>query len=654
MRNLTIVVLLLGLTVGAQAQDDTVSLGEVVVESDKREIASTAPLHSVMAADMARLGIVDVADALHRLPGIMLRDYGGAGGMKTVSVRGMGSQHTGVVYDGVMLSDCQSGETDLSRYSLNNIGSISLLVGDNDDIFIPARQASVPATIVIETLHDRPANNNPHLNTQLQMGSFGFVSPFVRYTQRLGQSLTLSASGEYTYAENDYPFTLRNGRMKTHEHRTNSLMNSAHGEAGIDWLISPLSRLRAKAYYYDNDRRLPGQVRYYNSLSGETLHDRNAFAQAQWTTRSANGKTALRLDGKFNWASSSYKDKLMPNAVRDADYWQREYYAAACLLYAPTERLSFDYSADYAFNNLSSSLSTSTRPYRNTLLQSLTARYSMKRLTVLGRLLWSLYYNNAKDGKSARDMKRLSPSLSLSYQLLATEPLYLRASYKNIFRAPTFNESYYYHYGSTDLEPENTDQLNIGMTWHHRWSSRLATDVIADGYLNHVTDKIVAVPYNMFIWTNINVGKVESKGVELTLKGQYMPARWQTVTVSASWSYQRVADHTNKASQYYGYQIAYQPMNTGSAAIGWENPWVSVSVHGAGMSSRWSNNNHYEGTRIAGYWETGLTLWHQFTIKRSRLTARLDLQNVLDQQYEIVSHYPMPGINWRATVSYEL
>ena len=64
-------------------------------------VSATAPLHLVDAEAMRRFGIADMADALRRLPGVVLRDYGGAGGMKTVSVRGFGARHTGVSYDGV-------------------------------------------------------------------------------------------------------------------------------------------------------------------------------------------------------------------------------------------------------------------------------------------------------------------------------------------------------------------------------------------------------------------------------------------------------------------------------------------------------------------------------------------------------------------------
>ena len=36
---------------------------------------------------------------------------------------------TGVSYDGVMLSECQSGEIDLSRYSLDNVAHLTLTIG---------------------------------------------------------------------------------------------------------------------------------------------------------------------------------------------------------------------------------------------------------------------------------------------------------------------------------------------------------------------------------------------------------------------------------------------------------------------------------------------------------------------------------------------
>ena len=130
----------------------TEHLQEVKVNARQHRIlTSTSPLQLLDKGDMLRLGVTDMADALHRMPGINLRDYGVAGGMKTVAVRGFGAGHTGVSYDGVLLSECQGGEIDVSRYSLDQVQTLRLTIGDNDDIFISARQASVAALLAIET-----------------------------------------------------------------------------------------------------------------------------------------------------------------------------------------------------------------------------------------------------------------------------------------------------------------------------------------------------------------------------------------------------------------------------------------------------------------------------------------------------------------------
>ena len=616
-------------------------------------VTSTAPKHIISQDQVLRMGITDIADALHRMPGITLRDYGGAGGMKTVSVRGFGARHTGVSYDGIMLSECQSGEIDVSRYSLDNVDNIALIVGDNDDIFIPARNAAYAATLNINTIPVPGFDLKPHLTAQLKVGSFGYTSPYLRYTQSVNRRLAITLSGEYLYAENDYPFILSNGVATKKEYRTNSRMNSAHGEAALAWKAGHRSVLEGKVYYYDNDRQLPGIVRYYTNISNEQLHDRNAFAQLRYRTWNGHN-LSLKLNGKFNWASAAYTDGNYKGGINDATYIQREAYTSACLLFIPCQEVAVDYSADYSFNNLSSDLSTETRPFRHTVLQSLTAKYTGKRLTLTTRLLYSLYLNDAQDGPGASNMRRLSPSVSLSYRLLPHEDLYFRASYKNIFRAPTFNESYFFHYGSTDLKPENTDQYNVGLAYRRQFNKTCTLRLTADAYINHVTDKIVAVPYNMFVWTNINVGKVRTKGVECTADITQELGHGHRLLLNASYSWQQARNRTNPSSPYYNLQLAYTPEHQCSGALCYENPWVNLTLHGHAMSSRYANNEHYAGTKVAGYGEMGITAYRSFRWHNTSFELRGDIKNLLDKQYEIVSHYPMPGRSYQLTVNVKI
>ncbi len=430
-------------------------------------------------------------------------------------------------------------------------------------------------------------------------------------------------------------------------------MNSGHGEVNFRFIPSQYSSLLFKAYYYDNDRLLPGIVKYYTDISGEALRDRNFFAQAIGTVTNHRGDLSLKVSGRFNWVASIYRDKVYSGGVNDASYWQRESYATANLLYAPSRNWTFDVSADYAFNNLNSSLSTDTRPYRHSLWQSATAKFANDRLTMLARLLGTEIFNNAQLREKARDMNRLSPSISLSYRLLEGKDIYVRASYKNIFRAPNFNESYYYHYGSPTLDPESTGQINLGLTLGGQ-TSVMSVQLLIDTYYNRIKDMIVAVPYNMFVWTCVNVGRVRSIGAELTANGSAFIGRRQSLTFQGTYSFQRVTDRSDKSSSSYGYQIAYIPQHSGSVSVGWENPWVNLSLHGSGVSSRWPNNSHYDGTLVAGYWDTAVTLWRSFRLLGCRWMSRLDIKNIFDKQYSIVSHYPMPGRCWMASVKCEM
>ena len=100
-------------------------IDEVTVSTTgrSRNVISTAPTQLVTQKQLLYQGITDLSDALRRFSGVNVRDYGGAGGVKTISVRSLGSQHTAVAYDGITITDAQSGQIDLSRFSLDNIRS---------------------------------------------------------------------------------------------------------------------------------------------------------------------------------------------------------------------------------------------------------------------------------------------------------------------------------------------------------------------------------------------------------------------------------------------------------------------------------------------------------------------------------------------------
>ncbi len=123
-------------------------------KAERSAISTTVPVQTLTQADIQTMPAVLLSDVLKLFSGIVIKDYGGVGGMKTVSMRGFGSQHTAISYDGLPVTDCQTGQIDLSKFSLENVEQISVNSG-TDDIFLPARLFAAANLIQIRTLRPK-------------------------------------------------------------------------------------------------------------------------------------------------------------------------------------------------------------------------------------------------------------------------------------------------------------------------------------------------------------------------------------------------------------------------------------------------------------------------------------------------------------------
>ena len=111
------------------------------------KVASAVPIQTMSRQDISQLGIQNMADAVRRFAGANVKDYGGIGGLKTVSIRNMGAAHTAVSYDGVAVSNCQAGQIDIGRFSLDNVSMLSLAIGQDALGCTPLQLANLAAIV---------------------------------------------------------------------------------------------------------------------------------------------------------------------------------------------------------------------------------------------------------------------------------------------------------------------------------------------------------------------------------------------------------------------------------------------------------------------------------------------------------------------------
>ena len=145
--------------------------------------------------------------------GVTVKDYGGIGGLKTVSVRSLGANHTTVSYDGIALTDVQSGQIDIGRFSLENVDMISLSSGQSDNIFNrPSFFFASASVLNIQTLSPEFRDNRKmNGKVALKGGSFGLINPSLTLNGKFNKRLSGSFSGEWLAANGEYPYRLNYG-----------------------------------------------------------------------------------------------------------------------------------------------------------------------------------------------------------------------------------------------------------------------------------------------------------------------------------------------------------------------------------------------------------------------------------------------------------
>ena len=652
MRQLASFLLLLcPLSMAAQTitNDSTQTIDEVVVKGFRipGNVLASTPIQTLSHSDMERLGIHDMGDALKRFAGVQVKDYGGVGGMKTVNIRGLGAGHTGVTYDGVQVGDCQSGQVDLSRFTLDNVSLVSLQIGQEDNIYQSAKAYTSAGLINISTLQG-VSDCKPHLTTTLRTGSYGLFSPSLLYHQQFSR-LGIGAYTSYERADGVYWFTLKNGIKTIHERRNNSDIKTWRGELNMSYQLTDKQTLQWKAYGFTSNRGLPGAVIYDNTYSAERLKDKNVFTQMLYENRFSN-RIKMKAAAKWNYSWSRYSD-IPASGYKEDTYRQNETYLTATLWTNPLQGLNLSFAQDYAHNHLSMTLPKAANPTRNSLWTALATNYQIGAFSVNASLLATNIYERVKQGNASDGFHRLSPAFSMQWRCL--QDFRLRFGYKDIFRTPTLNELYYTGIGNRHLNPEKSRQWNLGATYSHTFNRTLQLSLTADGYFGNVTDKIIAVP-KMFYWQMMNAGKVRQLGLDVSANIEKKWGNDWSVSATGSYSLMKVTDISDPTAVYYRNQIAYTPLHSGSASVLLHTPWLDFSYNVLVMGERYTLSYNIPDNRMKPFADHSITLSREFKISKQQLRVQFDVRNLGNKNYEVVRFYPMPGTNWQLSVSWEL
>lgn len=628
---------------------------EVVVTS--RLISrETIPSQTLGGEELKKLNSLSVADALRYFSGLQLKDYGGVGGIKTVNIRSMGTNHLGIFYDGIELGNAQNGQIDLGQFSLDNVEEISLYNGQRSAIFQPASDFGNAGSVYIRTKAPRfMMGRRYNLLVRAKYGSSDTFRFSSLWEQKLSDHISSSLSTGVLTSSGRYKFRYR----RVTEDNTVAYDTTAVRHNGDIWAFRVEGNVRGgiadgywnvKAYTYHSERGIPGAIVNNVWRRGERQWDHNTFGQAVFQ-KSFGDKFSTKALAKYAYYVTRYVNNDETQIHVDNTYRQQEMYFSTSNVYEILSKWSVSMSYDFKWNKLNANMVDFAFPHRYSNFVSLATALTLSRIQAQASLVEQVVKDHVKYGASSSSRSTLTPAFFVNVYPFESKLLAVKAFAKKSFRMPTFNDLYYADMGNSKLNPESALQYDLGFVLNKDWKQGIVDHfrLQVDGYYNTVHDKIVAYPKGQqFRWTMLNLGKVHIKGVDAMAEVGLEPAKDWKVTARLQYTYQDARDVTDSNTSYYKDQIPYIPWNSGSAILGlsWREWDLSYSFIYSG--ERYSQQENILYNHLQPWYTHDMSVAYH----ARKWSTRLDVNNIFSQDYDVILNYPMPKRNYMLTLEY--
>ena len=643
-----------------ESLDSMQHVAEVVV-TQQLTYREVIPHQSLKGDALQRLSSLSVADALRYFSGVQLKDYGGVGGLKTVNVRSMGSHHVGVFYDGVEVGNAQNGVVDLGQFSLDNVEEVSLYNGQKSAIFQPATEFGNAGSVYIRTRRPKfSEGEHRHLRILTRAASSDMLRISSLWEERISASLCSSLNAEVLSSSGKYKFRYR----RKNADGSVAYDTTAVRQNGDIWAVRLEGNLHGlfngggwalKGYTYHSQRGIPGAIVSNVWRRGERQGDHNSFVQLSGQ-KAISSSFSTRWLAKYAYYNTHYVNRDSTTRHVDNRYRQQEVYLSSSNVVELLPGWSASLSYDFRFNTLRADLPLFAYPHRFTNLMSVATAYNHRRFSIQASLLGNSIKDHARTLASRKSTQTLTPALFMNVAPWSALPMTVRAYVKKSFRMPTFNDLFYTDMGNAALNPESAIQYNIGVnysTLSQPRSTRVSLSM--DAYYNTVHDKIVAYPKGQqFRWTMLNLGRVHIKGMDVEAQViQQLTPMWR-LDVRAQYTYQDARDVTNPTDTYYHHQIPYVPWHSGSLVVGVASDCWTLDYSFIYVGKRYNQQENIRYNYMQPWYTNDVHGSYTFKWgkKRCRLTA--EVNNLLNQDYDVILNYPMPKRNYAVGLTVEM
>ena len=571
-----------------------------------------------------------LAEVLQTAGGVFIKSYGNTSSLSTVSLNGLGAEHTLVLLNGFKINSTQNAQADLSLISKNNIERIEILNNGASSIY-----GSEAIGGVINIITKTNLSKEPVIGMTVKYGSYNSRLFRMNFNKKISRfSLNLDYTNERS--ENNFSYYFNDGVNKLLKERLNSGYSASDYLLNASYRTGKNSELNLYSDYKKSERNIPGQET--GSAPSDANQKDDNFSSIISFRHGISGN--LLANTKLNYQNnfSEYS-----NSAFLKSYYRNIYLSNSSQINYTGNNFELISGYDLSYSALKSNeLEDNVKRIQYGLF--LVSEFNVNRKI---KLFPSARYDYISDIKRSV----LSGKLGMNYRPVRDINLNFKASSGNSFASPTFNELYWKNLGNKALNPETAFNFDAGVIYGFKYFSANTIELTYT-YIN-AKNKIVWTPNSNGNWTPQNLSNSESKVFSADIKIDRKFSRKFSSEIDFRYSFtssiKTEPDYENDPTT--GKQIFYIPKNLFKINLNLNYLNSGLNLFYVFTGKRFTDQENI-GFLPANDLIEG-NIYHKFIFNKVNAQIKLEVNNILNTDYQIISGYPMAFRNFKVSVSLE-
>lgn len=571
-----------------------------------------------------------LSDILQIAGGVFLKVYGGSGSLSTISTNGLGAEHTLVLLNGFKLNSSQNAQIDLSTVSKDNIERVEVMNNGSSSIY-----GSEAIGGVVNIITKNSIGKDFYFKINGQLGSYkqrkiGFEAN--KSTNNFNCYINLSKESSL----NNYQYYFNNGIDKIIKERANSNYEVANYSFNLNFKINPNSKMILFSNYSDIMRNIPG-IEAGSEASKATQLDNN-WNNILSYENGLSKNVYLKSQINFQNNLSHYSDLTITNS-----FYKNIYISHSSQINYSKNYLEIipGYEVSYA--------ALMSNEVEDKAIRVQTSFYLVSEITPFKLL--KVFPSVRCDHISDLNQYVFTGKFGINYRPIESLNWNFKSSFGNNFTSPTLNELYWKDLGNKNLKPESSLNFDAGMIFGFELFSK---NILEITYTNiEAKDKIVWSPNSNGLWSpknigrstanifmlEINAGKDLSKNFNATIGFKYSNTR----------SLKKSVDFTGDPS--YDKQIFYVPDQLVKCNIYLKYKESGLNIFYCFTGKRFTDFENNNFLPAVDMFE--LNFCQNLKFDKFNTLLKLEVNNLFNKDYQIISGYPMPLRNYKINLSFE-